>query len=82
MFNNITSRKTGFPDSSPADEIHLNSVWRAHTKIISARLPRLIFLGSKPASGEQQENNFHVRARRLDFITVSFGEREEKFPPP
>jgi hypothetical protein len=61
------------------------TAWRdVYSKIISAQLPWLIFLcEQKPAAaGEQQENNFHVRARRLDFIIVFSGEREEKFPPP
>jgi len=60
------------------------TAWRdVYSKIISVLLPWLILLAStKPAAGEQQENNFHVRARRLDFIIVFSGEREEKFPPP
>jgi hypothetical protein len=56
--------------------------WRdVYSKIISAPAPLPHFsprASTKPAAAEQQENNFHVRARRLDFIIVSSGERERE----
>jgi hypothetical protein len=55
MFNNITSRKTGFPDSSPAPDARFTqTAWRdVYSKVISALLgsPGSFFSASKHETG-------------------------------